>query len=164
MPPVGLEPTIPAGERPENYALNRVAPGPVYTPYYDELILTLNLNNSLIFAYCCRFNLLSSNNYFSGVSDKYFTTISFHIYCLNTYLNASDTCSALPATGHAALNNGRQSSYNTQRLFTPGLLIILHRIHGKKTLHKNTLNPDFSLRSWSSRGLRSSRSLLSVDR
>ena len=27
MPPVGFEPTIPAGERPQTYALNRVATG-----------------------------------------------------------------------------------------------------------------------------------------
>ena len=37
MPPVGFEPTISAGERPQNYALDRAATGTgLYPHYYDK--------------------------------------------------------------------------------------------------------------------------------
>jgi hypothetical protein len=38
MPPVGFEPTIPAGERPQTYALERAAPGTgSFFPYPPQL-------------------------------------------------------------------------------------------------------------------------------
>ena len=36
MPPVGFEPTISAGERPQNYALDREATGTGNTSYFKE--------------------------------------------------------------------------------------------------------------------------------
>ena len=43
MPPVGFEPTISAGERPQTYALDRAATGTDYTRTYQhkELIAAM---------------------------------------------------------------------------------------------------------------------------
>ena len=41
MPPVGFEPTIPAGERPQTYALDRAAIGTGYQLNYVAKILEL---------------------------------------------------------------------------------------------------------------------------
>jgi hypothetical protein len=43
MPPLGLEPTIPIGERPEIYALDRAATG---TGYFFDLLGCLNFLGS----------------------------------------------------------------------------------------------------------------------
>ena len=39
MPPVGFEPTVSAGERPQTYALDRAATGTGYVEEYNELII-----------------------------------------------------------------------------------------------------------------------------
>jgi hypothetical protein len=43
MPPVGLEPTIPVGERPQTYSLDRVATGTRFL----KLILLINLSHTV---------------------------------------------------------------------------------------------------------------------
>ena len=40
MPPVGFEPTIPAGERPQTYALDRAATGTGILELYVQLFWT----------------------------------------------------------------------------------------------------------------------------
>ena len=46
MPPVGFEPTISAGERPQTYALDRAATGTGLTQFYNKYILVLKNERS----------------------------------------------------------------------------------------------------------------------
>ena len=41
MPPVGFEPTVPAGERPQTYALDRAATGTDILGHYQAKILVV---------------------------------------------------------------------------------------------------------------------------
>ena len=43
MPPVGLEPTISAGERPQTYALDRAATGTGISPSYADQLMRITL-------------------------------------------------------------------------------------------------------------------------
>jgi len=56
MPPVGFEPTISTGERPQNYALDRAATGIDDQKTITDIILRLFLTNGRIFRSLC-FNL-----------------------------------------------------------------------------------------------------------
>ena len=48
MPPMGFEPTISAGERPQTYALDHVATGTEFSSIFDQLTSTvLDMNSKL---------------------------------------------------------------------------------------------------------------------
>ena len=80
MAPVGLEPTISAGERPQTYALDRVATG-------TGSCYVRNINSSTIYEYQCILSTESWEDIFEGFD----TNVIFNNFS-NIYLKIFNAC------------------------------------------------------------------------